>query len=265
METWQAETGDSQRRFYLAFENAPLGMLVRDIATGRLQPNKALLQMLGYHAKALDGAGFEALMRPEGHRLDAALDAELSAGKRDAYQIERSYLHQEGHTVWCKADVSLVRDDEGKPQFSVSVFEEITERKHAEISFKRLVSRYEQILNVAEWGVCGIGRDGMIAFANPAASAMLGWSADALIGQPATALCGRVATQSCRDAGCMMCDPLRDGLIRHADNDTFLRRDGTRFSVKYTATPIIEDGLVNGVVVLFVGIARHVDSMPRLP
>lgn len=253
MDQRNADASDLQKRLYLAFENAPVGMLVRDIGSAQPHANQALLDMLGYQADEMGRIGLDALMLPERGGLDGRLDAELQAGKRDSYQVERRYLHKEGYTVWCKADVSLVRDSGGEPRFSVSVLEEITARRQVDASLRRLVLRYEQILNAVGWGICRIDRDGMIAFANPAAAAMLGWDSDALTGQSVSVLREpTLGSAACPAAGCPICGALRDGLTRKVDSDRFCRKDGVCFAVEYTATPIVEDGAVKGVVILFV-------------
>jgi len=43
----------------------------------------------------------------------------------------------------------------------------------------------------------------------------------------------------------------RDGIFHIVDNEVFWRKDGTSFPVRYTSTPIIEDGNIIGAVVAF--------------
>lgn len=239
-----AETRRLRQRLCLAFEHAPVGMLVRDIGAGAPHANQACFDLLGYGA---GDAGLAAALLPEAGAPETLLDAQLLAGQRDAYRVERRYRHRQGHTVWCKADVSLVRAADGRPGFVVSVFEEITERNHAERAARLLAGQHRRMLDAVGWGVCGVGRDASITFVNPAAAAMLGRGAAQLVGQPVSVL---RAAPGVAD-GWAVCGALRDGLIRHADNDHFRRADGASFGVEYTVMPLVEDGEVNGAVILF--------------
>ncbi len=57
---------------------------------------------------------------------------ELIAGERDFYQIEKRYIRKNGGVIWGRLTVSLIRGDNGEPQFSIGMVEDITERKKAE-------------------------------------------------------------------------------------------------------------------------------------
>lgn len=103
----------------------------------------------------------------------------------------------------------------------------------------------------ADWGVLGVGADGLITFVNAAAAAMLGHSPQCLLGQPVALACGARHGMAGPDSAWSVHGALRDGLIRQTDNDTFCRADGARFAVEYTVLPQVEEGAVLGAVLLF--------------
>ena len=53
---------------------------------------------------------------------------ELIEGKHDPVRVEKRYHRKDGSVVWTDLAVSLIRDDEGRPQFTVAMIEDITER-----------------------------------------------------------------------------------------------------------------------------------------
>ena len=246
------QTQTAPNPLQLVFDNAPIGMLVKDIGSQLLQANKALQHMLGYDAEEFTRIGMPGLVSLDDRALWDALCMELVSGKRDSYQIETRYLHKDGHDVWCKADVSLVRDEHGKPQLAIVLLEDISVRKRFDASRKRMISRYEQVLNTAGWGVCEVDRHGALAFVNSVAARMLGWSVDDLIGQPVWVIHQtHGAAMGWRQDERPIYGALRDGLTRHRDRDIFHCKDGSSILVEYTVMPIIESGSASSVVITF--------------
>src|SRR5450759_2394647 len=60
----------------------------------------------------------------------------------ETYQLEKRYLHKDGHTVWVQLNASLVRDEEQRPQYFVSQIQDVTERRRAAADLLALNRRY---------------------------------------------------------------------------------------------------------------------------
>lgn len=76
---------------------------------------------------------FTEVTHPDDVAADWALFEELVAGWRDAYRMEKRYLHKDGHVVWGNLTVSLVRDEHGTPRFTIGMVEDITARKRMKV------------------------------------------------------------------------------------------------------------------------------------
>ena len=61
-----------------------------------------------------------------------ALYRELVAGRRDAYAIEKRYLHRDGRIVQGRLTASLVRDPLGQPYRTIGMIEDITAQRATE-------------------------------------------------------------------------------------------------------------------------------------
>tara|TARA_B100000446_G_scaffold21779_1_gene17768 strand:+ start:777 stop:2285 length:1509 start_codon:yes stop_codon:yes gene_type:complete len=116
-----------------------------------------------------------------------------------------------------------------------------------------LQRRHELILAAAGEGIYGLDRHGRTTFVNDAAREILGWCENDLLGKQLH----DIHHHSHADGShypreeCPIYAALRDGVIHHVDNEVFWHAKGHCIAVEYTSTPIIEDGEVNGAVVIF--------------
>ena len=63
-----------------------------------------------------------------GSRAGPRCSALVSTGSV-GYQIEKRYIHVDGHEVWVSASVSCVRDEQERPLYLIGQVEDITERR----------------------------------------------------------------------------------------------------------------------------------------
>jgi len=130
---------------------------------------------------------------------------------------------------------------------------EIIIRKRTERQLERSNRRNQAILEAAGEGLYGVDRDGFITFANPAAAEMTGFDLDELIGGRQHELL-HYSDPGSRDASadeCMVCRTLTDGVSRSATDAVFRRKNGENFQVEFTGTPVVENGVITGSVVVF--------------
>lgn len=123
---------ESETRFRAIFSDAAIGIVLVDLAGRPVESNPAIEQMLGYTREELRNMVFTEVTHPDDVLADWDLFAELVAGRRDSYQMEKRYLHKDGHIVWGNLTVSLVRDEADTPQFTIGMVEDITAPKRME-------------------------------------------------------------------------------------------------------------------------------------
>jgi diguanylate cyclase (GGDEF)-like protein/PAS domain S-box-containing protein len=129
---------EAEERFRLAFEHAPIGVALVAPDGSLLEANEALCRMLGYSHGDLYRRTFQELTHPDDLELDVAHYEQVLAGAIRSYQLDKRYLHADGHEVWATLSVALVRDEEGSPLYFVSQMMEITDRKRREAELQRL-------------------------------------------------------------------------------------------------------------------------------
>ena len=109
------------------------------------------------------------------------------------------------------------------------------------------------ILDSAGEGVYGLDANGRTTFVNQAAERICGWRAEDVIGQPLHDIHhhSHVDGTPYPREECPIYRAIRDGQVHQVDDEVFWRTDGSSVPVEYTSTPIIEDGVICGAVVVF--------------
>jgi PAS domain S-box-containing protein len=125
----QVQLRASQARFRVLFERSAIGIALIDLEGRVTGTNPSLQVMLGYSADELRGMDFISVTHPDSRPADQGLWRDLTSGKLDRYETERSYVHKAGQAVWVRLLVSLVRGAPGEPEFAICMVEDITQRR----------------------------------------------------------------------------------------------------------------------------------------
>jgi PAS domain S-box-containing protein len=123
----------SEERFATAFNEAAIGMALVAPDGRWFEVNQALCQIVGYAKAELQATNFQALTHPDDLQPSLLLLEKLLRGDLRTHQMEKRYLHKNGHVVWVILNVSSVRDIEGTVLYQIAQMQDITERKRAEL------------------------------------------------------------------------------------------------------------------------------------
>ncbi|TCP40004.1 sigma 54-interacting transcriptional regulator [Rhodovulum marinum] len=142
----------------------------------------------------------------------------------------------------------------------------IHEWQRAQGFFSELERQNQLILNAAGEGIYGVNADGKTTFVNRAAQEMLGWSAEDLLGEDIHArihhhhLNGEVYPS--RD--CPIYRSFRYEQVNRIEDEVFWRKDGRPIRVEYVSTPIYDQKILVGAVVIFRDITERWEAERRL-
>ncbi len=145
---------ESEKRFSSAFEFAAIGMTLVSTTGAFLKVNQALCNLLGYSAEELMALTFQAITHPDDLAADLAYVHQMLAGTINTYQMEKRYFGKRGNLIWILLSVSLVRDDQNRPQYFISQIQDITQRKQAEAALRQsqsLLTETERLGHVGGW------------------------------------------------------------------------------------------------------------------
>lgn len=153
-----------ETRFQATFEQAAVG--IAHVATDGhwLRVNQKLCDIVGYRYDELLNLTFQDITHPDDLKTDNECMDSMLSGKTHFCTIEKRYFHKNGHIVWVNITASLVRDDEGKPDYFIAVIEDISQRKEVE----RQVLQQGQVFNSTQEGIVITDLKGCVIDANPA-------------------------------------------------------------------------------------------------
>ncbi len=152
---------ESEERFRSSFEDAAIGMALV-LPEGRfMRVNRSLCQIVGYSEEELLEKTFQEITHPDDLDADLEQVRRILAGKIDTYQLEKRYIHKDGHAVWILLSISLVRNEGREPLYFVSQIQNITERKLAEEALRESERRLQTVVGNAPVILFALDKEGV--------------------------------------------------------------------------------------------------------
>jgi PAS domain S-box-containing protein len=140
---------DAERRYRLLIETLPtvtyIDELGDDPATIYVSPQVAAV--FGYSAEEWTGPDhlWRSRLHPEDRdRMIAAVRSHATS--YEPFDEEYRFQHREGRWMWVRDQAVVVRDEEGRPQFSQGVIHDVTQERTAEERLREAEERYRGIV-----------------------------------------------------------------------------------------------------------------------
>ncbi len=165
----RAEARLAEEKFAGAFTSAALGMALVSLEGRWLDVNDALCRILGYSRDELLQVDFQRLTHPDDLDADLQLVDDLLRGKRAHYHLDKRYIRRDGHLIWARLSVSLVRSELGEPLHFVSQIQDVTSERASELRVLEAEARSRITLDAVTDLVLSVDLQGRIEHANAAA------------------------------------------------------------------------------------------------
>lgn len=123
----------SEERFRTAFDTAAVGMTLASPGRGQfIKVNPAFCRMMGYEEAEILQLTYRDLTHPDDLEYDQDITRQLYGNQIPYCHFEKRFIHKSGRVIWTLISVSLVRNANHQPLFTVSSVQDISVRKEAE-------------------------------------------------------------------------------------------------------------------------------------
>ncbi|MGN6543461.1 MAG: PAS domain S-box protein [Aureliella sp.] len=181
-ESAQEAMRTSEEKFHGAFDAAAIGMALVAPDGRFIQVNRSLCEIVGYTEEQLLARSFQQITHPDDLAVDLEQARRLWDGKIRSYQLEKRYIHQQGHAINILLSVSMVGRDDGRPRYAVALIQDITQLREAEHRLRASEERYRTVVEDQTEVVSRFRPDGSFTFVNAVYCRFFGKRQEDLIG-----------------------------------------------------------------------------------
>lgn len=186
---WLRSNPDALNQLQLFFEHAPIGLSWREMDTrgmpGKNVVNQRFCELIGLTAaEASNIDNVRRVTHPDDWARQQELTAEIYAGKRDGFTLDKRYRRRDGREVICELTVVVLRDRTGLVTHHFAMLEDVSARHAAEQELRRSESRWRTYLRIASEILYAITPEGTFKFVSDAWTPKLGHEVGEVTGRP---------------------------------------------------------------------------------
>jgi len=171
---------DSPQKFEQFLNLLPVGVLLAEPEGKIVWANPACTKLTGYTEAELRSLTPDYLSHP-----NDVFKEKLERQHCDShYRMEKRFKHRDGHSVWVDLTGIYLKDAQGKPRCLLLVFEDISDRKYAEVAFVENERRFRQIFEEVPVGMAIIGFNHRLLKVNRTLCDILGYTEAELLSRP---------------------------------------------------------------------------------
>jgi PAS domain S-box-containing protein len=143
----EAALQKTEEKFRNLFDDAPIAIGLASVRDYHIiKVNEAHRQMLGYTDAELATMSLADITYPEDLEADLEQVKQLIEGNIPRFGMEKRLIKKNGELMWANLTVTLIRDGEGIPLYSMAAIEDISDRKRSERELQQLKERLQFLL-----------------------------------------------------------------------------------------------------------------------
>lgn len=137
----------SEERYRAIYDQAFLGIARLNLNGKYIQANQQMCEMLGYAEDTLIKKSIYEVALAEEKLLVESVIGQLIQGEIKKHTAETRLKSNDGKTLYCNQTLSVITDTNGKPDYLVSICEDITEKKKIQAKINEQAAKINAIFN----------------------------------------------------------------------------------------------------------------------
>jgi len=196
-------------------------------------------------------------------------DVPLRAADGSALKCElraQPVMNRQGWLILSITDLSALDQRAETAALAETFRAGIVNWKRTEGFFAELERQNQLILHAAGEGIYGVNADGKTTFVNRAAREMLGWTSEDLLGKDIHSMIHHhhLSGDVYPSHECPIYRSFRFEQVHRIEDEVFWRKDGKPIRVEYVSTPIYDQQVLAGAVVIFRDITERKENERKL-
>jgi PAS domain S-box-containing protein len=164
-----------------AVANAPFGVAMAPLGGPLGETNQRFCEIVGYTRDELRAIEVRSLTHPDDWPIELRLIAELLAGERSHYVLEKRYIRKDGSLAPVRIVGLLARDDAGNPLQAVAFVEDISEQVRVTDALRQSEARYRSLVEDQLDMILRWRADGLRVYVNDACCRFFGRTREELL------------------------------------------------------------------------------------
>jgi PAS domain S-box-containing protein len=153
---------DDRNRLLSAWEGSPFGIAFLSADGHIVDSNEAMQSITGYDADELALMPVASYTHPDDNPESVASFRRLLAGEIDSYRLEMRLIRKDGGVMWVDSFSTAMYDSPGAARTPVSMVQDITSRKVAELALRDQNARLSRVVETqAEIAADDLDLDGV--------------------------------------------------------------------------------------------------------
>jgi len=230
-ETANEQLRESEERFRLAVDEAPIGMALVSLDGRFIRVNRVLCEIVGYSPEELTNLTYQEVTHPDDLETEVALARRLVRGEISRGVLEKRDFRKDGSIVDVKVSASVLRSRSGAPLYYISQIEDITERKRLEHELRLSEAKSSGIVSISADAIISVDENQCIMSFNEGAERIFGYPKGEVLGAPLDKLIPeRFRTIHKEHVVRFIAGPATARRMGHRDTPIFgLRKNGEEF------------------------------------
>ncbi|MBO6517960.1 MAG: PAS domain S-box protein [Bacteroidia bacterium] len=128
---------ESEERYRTMFDSNSLGVIYTNYGQGMVKINESFTEIFGYTEGDMQTLDENDMLLPEYHDLNRQITEDFRTGVKRYISVEKEYKRKDGRKIIAQTSSSALYDDSGLHYGNVTIIEDITERKTAELKIRK--------------------------------------------------------------------------------------------------------------------------------